>query len=124
MSLDSKLSDYIHESDAEKRGVKMADNNSSKNVLANVPEQNVFWICDGRILRNLSELAAALKGMNPDVYRYHVNAEKNDFANWVAAIIGDEKLAKDMKKAKDAASMQNKIAKRIQKAAEAKSAKQ
>ena len=68
----------------------------AKQLLAGVPEEYVFWCQDGRVLRNLKDLAEALETMTDETFRYHANAEKNDFANWVRDIIKDEKLARDL----------------------------
>ena len=73
------------------------------NSLANVPEDKKFWVCDGRVLRNRFELAAALKNMNTGTYGYHANKNKNDFAKWVNDIMGDKKLADALLKAKNSA---------------------
>ncbi|MFW6102527.1 MAG: hypothetical protein ACOC6O_02600 [Chloroflexota bacterium] len=66
--------------------------------LAGVSDDVVFRCHDGRILRNLRELRDALAGMENDVFVHHVGEGKNDFSTWVRDIIGDEKLANDLKK--------------------------
>jgi hypothetical protein len=68
--------------------------------LQNVPEENVFWVQDGRVLKNLDELHMALSEMNEDTFKHHVNEERNDFHNWIRDIIKDEQLAEEIKKAK------------------------
>ncbi len=68
--------------------------------LEDVPEDKVFWCCNDRILRNLKDLASALKKMNQEVYSYHANDEKNDFSNWVHDVVGDVTLAYQLRKAK------------------------
>jgi hypothetical protein len=68
----------------------------TKVYLADVPQEYVFWCCDGRILKNLRELCDALSAMSDDTFSYHVNAAKNDFYNWVKDIIKDDTLAKDL----------------------------
>jgi len=73
----------------------------TKGYLADVPEEYVFWCCDGRILKNLRELCDALGAMSDDTFTYHVNAAKNDFHNWVKDIIKDDALASDLLKAAD-----------------------
>jgi hypothetical protein len=70
----------------------------AKRLLADVPEEYVFWCCDGQILRNLKELGDAINTMTDETYVFHVNPEKNDFANWVRDIIKDEMLANDLQK--------------------------
>ena len=76
----------------------MAD---TKGYLADVPQEYVFWCCDGQILKNLKELRDAFAVMTEDTFAYHVNAAKNDFHNWVRDIIKDEDLASDLLKAAD-----------------------
>jgi hypothetical protein len=64
--------------------------------LQNCPEENVFRVSDGRMLRNLEELHMALNEMSDDTFKYHVNEEKNDFHNWVKDIFNDAVLANDL----------------------------
>jgi len=37
--------------------------------------------------------------MNEETFGYHSNETKSDFSNWVKDVIGDEKLAADLKRA-------------------------
>ena len=75
----------------------------AKQLLADVPEEYVFWCQDGRILRNLRDLGEALETMTDETFTYHANTEKNDFANWVRDIIKDEKLARDLSRSNNRA---------------------
>lgn len=68
----------------------------AERLLANVPEQYVFWAHDGRQLRNNQELCEALQSMSDETYAFHSNDFKKDFGNWVRDIIGDAKLARDL----------------------------
>ena len=77
----------ITKQDAEKR-------------LGNVPQEYVFVLQDRRQLRNLVDLADALNAMSNEIYNFHVNDSKNDFSRWVVDIIQDEKLARDLGKAR------------------------
>jgi len=70
-------------------------------MLADVPFEYVFYLNDGRILKNMENLRDVLYSMSDELFAYHVNAEKNDFSKWVIDIIVDEKLAKDLFRAKD-----------------------
>jgi hypothetical protein len=81
--------------------------------LSDVAGEYVFWLCDGRTLKSLDELAVALRGMNPDVFNYHVNKEKNDLANWIKNIIGDKQLATSISKLKSQKGIQSKVEERI-----------
>ena len=71
----------------------------AQKFLSKVPEEYVFLCQDGRVLRDMNELAEALSAMTDETFAYHSNVEKKDFSNWVRDIIGDEKLAKDLEKA-------------------------
>jgi hypothetical protein len=71
-------------------------NQDAKKWLADVPEEYVFWCCDGRVMRNMQELAEALNTMADDVFAYHANQQRNDFSTWVRDIIRDDRLAADL----------------------------
>ena len=73
----------------------------AKKFLSDAPEEYVFRCTCGRTLRNMQELADELAAMTEEAFAYHVNAEKNDFANWVRDIIGDKRLVEDLMRAKD-----------------------
>lgn len=64
--------------------------------LGDVPDEKRFWCHDGRYLKNLEELKAALEQMMDETFQYHANEAKTDFSNWVRDVIGDEKLARDL----------------------------
>ncbi|MDD4860337.1 MAG: hypothetical protein PHR56_09095 [Dehalococcoidales bacterium] len=72
----------------------------AQKMLGDVPAETSFWCHDGRTLKNLAELQTALREMPDDTYQYHANDEKNDFSNWVREVIGDEKLALDLRRAR------------------------
>ncbi len=71
----------------------------AQRILGEVPQDKVFWVNDGKVLKKLSELETALKEMSDDTFCYHVNEEKNDFYKWVGEVIGDGKLARDLLRA-------------------------
>jgi len=81
--------------------------------LADVPQDKQFWCVHGRMLKNLAELEAALKEMSNDTFRYHSNETKSDFSNWVRDVIGDEKLARDLKKSANRLEAAKDVANRI-----------
>jgi hypothetical protein len=72
----------------------------SKKYLEKVPESVVFWCHDGQIFRDLNDLINGFDLMTDDTFWYHANDEKNDFSCWILDVIGDEDLAKDVKKVK------------------------
>ena len=87
--------------------------NRAKDILSNVPEDKVFWANDGRVLRNLKDLPAALVDMSNEAFKYHVNEDKNDFKNWILDVVRDEKLAKSIAKTKSKEVLLRKLDKRI-----------
>ncbi len=85
----------------------------AKQWLDEVPPDKPFWCSDGRILKSLPELEAALKEMSEETFRYHCNKVKSDFSNWVRDVIGDEKLSRDLQKSTTLAQAAKSVASRI-----------
>ena len=81
--------------------------------LSNVPEEHVFWCCDGSIYRNMRGLEEAFYSMSDDTFAFHANDSRNDFSNWVNDIIGDDKLARDLSKSHDKAKAAKCVSDRI-----------
>ena len=69
----------------------------AKKPLTRVPEEHIFWCNDGRIFRDLRELAEGFMAMSDETYYYHVSSERNDFCNWVINVINDTELAVDLR---------------------------
>ena len=70
-------------------------------LLENVPEEYVFYVADGSILRNLSDLEKCLATMEDTVFHHHVHQRKNDFHNWLRDIVLDLELAHKILKVKN-----------------------
>ncbi len=79
-----------------------------------VPDDKVFWCCDGRVLRNLNDLATALKEIPEETYRRHVDSEKNDFSNWIRDVVGDVTLTRQMRKAKSRMTAARRVTERLE----------
>lgn len=79
-----------------------------------VPDDKVFWCCDGQVFRSLKNLAEALSEMSTEIYKNHVNGEKNDFSNWVHDVIGDVTLAYQLKKAKSRVTAARRVKDRLE----------
>lgn len=71
-----------------------------KNLIKELTEEEYFRLCDGSTLKSLEELKKALSTMPDDTFNYHVNNEKNDFANWISGVFQNENLAEEIRKAK------------------------
>jgi hypothetical protein len=68
--------------------------------LGDVPDEKRFWCQDGKVVKNLKELEKALDGMGDETFHHHSGKGRSDFGNWVRDVVGDNKLANDLSKAK------------------------
>jgi hypothetical protein len=78
-----------------------------------VNPENYFYLSDGNVLKDVSELLEALKTMSPETFAYHVTSEKNDFYTWVLYVIKDSILAKKIHSAKTQKEMAFETEKRL-----------
>lgn len=86
----------------------------AKRVLSDVPEHYMaFWFNSGRIAKNIYEFLSSVESCPEEVFEYHVNGEKNDFARWVYDILGDDVLSKRLTGETNQKKMALKIRKRI-----------
>jgi hypothetical protein len=85
---------------AAQKTTKTTRTKAAKKELVCAEGETCFWTVSGEILADLQELRDLLARISPDVYAYHVSAEKNDFANWVETVLADPELAADLRKAK------------------------
>ena len=69
-------------------------------MTVDVEPEKAFWLTDGRALRNLRQLAEELEKMEDSVWEHHVNAGKNDFANWIEGVFGQYQLGAAVRKVK------------------------
>ena len=67
-------------------------------VLSDCPQGLEFWTCHGTIVKNIYELKNTIRGLNEYAFKYHVNEDhkKNDFAEWITDVIGDDNLAHEL----------------------------
>lgn len=92
------------------KGVTRGD---AERFLNDVPEEYQFWANNGTTIRNVEQLAEAIKNMDEQTFKHHSNNEKTDFSNWLRDIVGDEKLATDLMKNKSRDSAHKKIRERL-----------
>lgn len=79
---------------------KFAPAAPSKRPLGSASEDKVFFVHGGGVLRNLKDLQNALQSMSKEVFAYHVNSERNDFATWIRDVFADKDLAKRLRQLK------------------------
>ena len=63
-----------------------------------VPEDQAFVLSNGEKLFTLDDLSEAINLIDPETFQAHVSADKNDFANWVEHVFGEEALAENLRK--------------------------
>ena len=56
-----------------------------------------------------------LASMNDDIFKHHVNKEKNDFGNWVRDVLKDEELANDITSVRSKEKILKKVQSRLKK---------
>ena len=93
---------------------RLIKSSEARRALSRVPEGVSFWLCTNQKLSSLKELAVALRGINDDVFRYHVNRDKNDFENWIRDIIQDKELAREISRIKTKETLNRKILERVE----------
>lgn len=90
----------------ERRG-KMAKHKSEKKSVEKkvsvptIPPEKYFVLCNGAKLKDIHELAMSMDHLDEKEFAFHVNEEKNDFANWIRDVFEDQELAEQLVKAKD-----------------------
>ncbi|MBR9699500.1 hypothetical protein GOV09_03540 [Candidatus Woesearchaeota archaeon] len=55
--------------------------------------ENSFWLASGEELSTIKDLYHELAHMSDDTFNTHVNAGKNDFANWVDHVFEEHTLS-------------------------------
>lgn len=86
---------------------------STKKPLVYAKNEKSFWTKDGQIFNSLVALSNSLAKMDKAVYSHHVTKDRNDFALWVDAVLGDKSCASDLQKAKSAGGAHKAIAKHL-----------
>jgi len=81
--------------------------------LGDVPDEKRFWCHDGKLIKNFGELEKALNNMSDGTFHYHLGEGRNDFSNWIRDVVGDNKLASDLNKAKSRLQASKAVAQRI-----------
>ncbi|MEK6984738.1 MAG: DUF5752 family protein [Nanoarchaeota archaeon] len=91
----------------------MVTKEEAKRYLCDSAPEQCFWVNNGPVLKNLSELAGYLPEMNEDAFRHHVNSDRNDFSNWIRDVVGDQKLADELSKSRNKDSASKKLRSRL-----------
>ena len=85
----------------------------AKGILSRVPFNVSFWLCTNESLRSLADVYEALERATDEVFRYHVNRDKNDFEVWIREVIKDKDLAREIARVKTKDTLVRKIRERV-----------
>lgn len=64
----------------------------------NLPFDKQFHFRDGASVSTVRALKDKIETISYQEFYHHVNAEKNDFANWLQSVLHEEKLAEELRK--------------------------
>lgn len=56
-----------------------------------------FYFAGGKSAQSLEDLALVLKEIPGEEFALHVNAGKNDFANWIEGVLNEDELAAELR---------------------------
>ncbi|KUK85886.1 MAG: hypothetical protein XE03_1845 [candidate division TA06 bacterium 34_109] len=76
--------------------------------------EQYFYLHNGIPLKCLAELIDQLVNMDEELFRYHVNENNNDFANWVRDVFGAKELARRISMSRSAQGMLKSITKYLE----------
>lgn len=83
----------VSRSTKKSRKVSSKGSASKKSNLVRAEGDQCFWVHEGPILSDLSDLHSALSVMTSYQFNHHTEGERNDFANWVEFVLGEQELA-------------------------------
>lgn len=78
--------------------LKKTKKNETKPLTVAPPDQ-LFWVNNGPVLKDLRDLRDAFRTMTDEQYRFHAKRDGNDFAKWVSVVLHNEECAKQLKRA-------------------------
>ena len=58
-----------------------------------IPPEKYFMLNDGTAIKSIEELAFMMDSISDEMFSFHVNEEKNDFACWIRDVFGNKDLA-------------------------------
>ncbi|MBU0581208.1 MAG: hypothetical protein KKA19_08525 [Candidatus Margulisbacteria bacterium] len=59
-----------------------------------------FHMINGKMITKLSDLSNEIESSDEQTFYYHVNDQKNDFANWIKDVFNNSNLATKIDKAR------------------------
>ncbi|MBU0472184.1 MAG: hypothetical protein KKF89_01520 [Nanoarchaeota archaeon] len=84
-----------------KKDSKIKKVSTKKKGLKKAAPEVCFYMVEGTCCSDLCELSVAIDSLSDELFKHHVNDEKNDFANWIEAVMEDKELADALRQSKD-----------------------
>lgn len=78
---------------------KNVNKQKAREILKEVEGDLRFFCCNGQIFSSLEDLSKGLSKMEKEHFSYHSSKERSDFANWIEDVLGDKKLAEELRNA-------------------------
>ena len=97
----------------ENKMAKKLTAEQAESFLRQLDTEKSFWVNNGAVLTNLEEFSNELQSIEPEQFSHHVTREKNDFANWISEVIGDQTLARTLSRAKTPRTVAQTVDKRL-----------
>lgn len=83
-----------------KKSTTKSKTKTGKHKLICAEGEQCFWTTNGIIVADLIGLRDLLHSISDEVFHHHVTKDRNDFADWVKAILKDAELAAALRRAK------------------------
>ncbi len=96
MSKEHLTKEVEHKKDTKKKGRPKKESSQKKVVKKVINPENYFFMHDGRVLKEIIELAEILETIDNEVFYHHVNESKNDFSNWIRDIFENHELSQEI----------------------------
>ncbi|MFC1722547.1 hypothetical protein ACFL0V_00240 [Nanoarchaeota archaeon] len=61
-----------------------------------ISPENYFVLQNGETLKSIEQLAIKVEDFEDTLFAFHVNQDKNDFANWIRHVFDEPALADDL----------------------------
>lgn len=84
-------------------------NDTLKKPIIQISPDKYFRLNDGRMIKSIEELQTALTNMSSATFYHHVNANQNDFANWIEHVFENHNLANQIRSIKTKEDMIRKL---------------
>jgi len=90
-----------------KEVIPMAKKSTSKKTAKKTAKPDeFFFLADGRVAKNIKELAFMLDDISHDVFGHHVCEARNDFASWVDTVFDEKELSEVLRLETEIAKLQ------------------